>query len=276
MNVSEKVIIVTGGGKGLGRALVLNLLTEGCRVVAVDINGEALAETFQMAKGYARSLMISQTDITNPEAIDDMICQTLFRYGAIDGIINNAGIIQPFRRIRDLDTKDIDRVFNINFKGTLNLIKAALPALHKRPEAHIVNISSMGGFLPVPGQAIYGASKAAVKILSEALRAELQESAIGVTTVFPGALYTNIKANSGLQADAGAGTEGHAPSAAFSPTKAAKMIIHAIEQNKAQLYIGKDAESMNLLYRLNPNMATKLISNKIAHNLEQPIAEMVP
>lgn len=268
MDISNKVVIVTGGGNGLGRELVLNLLKQNCNVVAVDINIEALNQTLQLAKNNAHSLMISQTDITDSEAINQMIQKTLLRFGTIDGVINNAGIIQPFRRIRDLDAKVIERVFNINFMGTLNLIKALLPTLYTRPQAHIVNISSMGGFLPVPGQAIYGASKAAVKILSEALRAELQGTEIGVTTVFPGALYTNIKANSGLKADAGAGTEGHAPSAAFSPSKAAQLIINAMVHNKAQLYIGKDAESMNLLYRLNPNMATKLIANKIAHNIE--------
>ena len=268
MKITNKVIIVTGGGNGLGRELVLHLLESGCRVVAVDINDKALKETYALSGGYCSSLMLSKTDIIDAAAIDKMVHQAQLRFGNIDGIINNAGIIQPFRRIKDIDSAVIERVFNINFMGTLNLIKATLPLFYNRPEAHIVNISSMGGFLPVPGQAIYGASKAAVKILSEALRAELVNTNIGVTTVFPGALYTNIKANSGLQADAGAGTEGHAASAAFSPRKAAAMIVHAMEQNKAQLYIGKDSESMSLLYRIHPGMATKLIGNKVTHHME--------
>ena len=268
MKITNKVIIVTGGGNGLGRELVLQLLECNCKVVAVDINEKALNETYALSGKHCKSLMLSLTDITKSKAIDEMVHQVQLRFGQIDGIINNAGIIQPFRRVKDLDSAVIERVFNINFMGTLNLIKTILPLFYNRPEAHIVNISSMGGFLPVPGQAIYGASKAAVKILSEALRAELANTHIGVTTVFPGALYTNIKANSGLQADAGAGTEGHAASAAFSPRKAAKMIVHAIEQNRSQLYIGKDAESMSLLYRIHPGMATKIIGNKVTHNME--------
>ena len=125
----------------------------------------------------------------------------------------------------------------------------------------------MGGFLPVAGQSIYGASKAAVKIFSEGLCSELSGTNVGVTTVFPGAMFTSIKANSGLGADAGAGPEGYSADVAFSPAKAAEMVVKAIEHNKPRLYIGKDSRSMNLLYRLNPGMATKMIYKSIKHKM---------
>ena len=98
------------------------------------------------------------------------------RFGAVDGLIHCAGIIQPFVKVKDLDHAAIDRVFNINWWGTLNLNRAFLPVLLARPAGHIVNVSSMGGFLPVPGQAVYGASKAAVKLLTEALYAECRSA----------------------------------------------------------------------------------------------------
>ena len=267
MKTTNKVILVTGGGNGLGRELVLNLLSKGSKVVAVDINKSTLDQTKQLAGEYAKTLMTAEADITNEEAIGNVLAAINRQFGCIDGIINNAGIIQPFRKIIDIDSATVERIFNINFTGTLNIIKTFLPHLLQRPESHIVNVSSMGGFLPVAGQAIYGASKAAIKILSEALTSELSETNVGVTTVFPGAMFTNIKANSGLGADAGAGTEGHSKNAALSPAKAAEQIVKAIEKNKTRLYVGKDAETMNILYRLNPCLATKLIYKKISHKM---------
>ena len=267
MEVKDKVILVTGGGNGLGRELVLHLLEKGSRVVALDIDKEALEETARLAGKHNGLLMTIDADITNESVMEELPNRILWVFDSIDGIINNAGVIQPFRKINDLDSESIARVFNINFMGTLNVIKAFLPLLLRRPEAHIVNVSSMGGFLPVAGQSIYGASKAAVKILSEGLASELADTPVGVTTVFPGAMLTNIKANSGLGADAGAGPEGYSENAAFSPAKAAQMIIEAIEQQKTRLYIGKDAGSMNILYRINPNVATKMIYKKIRHKI---------
>ena len=101
-------------------------------------------------------------------------------------------------RLNDLDYAAIDRVFDVNWRGTLYMTKTFLPLLLARPEAHIVNVSSMGGFLPVPGQTIYGASKAAVKLLTEGLHSELAGTNVRVTVVFPGAVATNITANSGV------------------------------------------------------------------------------
>ena len=267
MKVKGKVIMVTGGGNGLGRELVLNLLRKGSRVAAIDINRAALDETEQLAGKYAEKLMTAVADIANEAAIEDVLEGIKCRFNEIDGVVNNAGIIQPFRKVKDIDSNTIDRVFKINFMGTLNVIRIFLPHLLERPEAHIVNVSSMGGFLPVAGQAIYGASKAAVKILSEALTSELSEANVGVTTVFPGAMLTSIKANSGLGSDAGAGPEGHSKDAAFSPAKAAEIITDAIERSKSHLYIGKDAKLMNILYRLNPKMATKMIYKRISHKM---------
>ena len=116
----------------------------------------------------------------------------------MDGLVHCAGIIQPFVRLKDLDDAAIERVFNVNWWGTLDLTRAFLPVLLERPEGHIVNTSSMGGFLPVPGQTIYGASKAAVKLLTEGLHAECQGTNVHVTVVFPGAVATNITTNSGV------------------------------------------------------------------------------
>src|SRR5690606_21661568 len=162
-------------------------------VAAVDRSIEALEEL--QAKAGKR-LSIHMIDITDRAAVAVLPEAVVAVHGAVDGIINNAGVIQPFVRIADIEYEAIERVMNVNFYGTVNMIKAFLPYLKDRREAHIVNVSSMGGFLPVPGQSVYGASKAAVKLLSEGLFAELQGTNVGVTTVFPGATKTGISQNS--------------------------------------------------------------------------------
>ena len=121
------------------------------------------------------------------------------RHGQVDGLLNVAGIIQRFVKLQELEFDEIERVMNVNFWGVVNMTKAFLPELLARPTAAVLTVSSMGGFLPVPGQAAYGASKAAVKLFTEALYAETRGTNLSVTVVFPGGVGTNITANSGVE-----------------------------------------------------------------------------
>lgn len=256
MKVQGKVVVVTGGGSGMGRALVLRLLSKGAQVAAVDLNAASLQETAQLAQAAER-LSTHVLNITQREAVEALPAEVMARHGAVDGLINNAGIIQPFVRVNDLDYSAIERVMNVNFYGTLYMTKAFLPHLLQRPEAHIVNISSMGGFLPVPGQSVYGASKAAVKLLSEGLFAELLDTPVRVTVVFPGAVATNITANSGVEIRA---AEGRQPAAKpLEPERAAQIIVEGMEQNRFRVLVGSDARLMDLLYRLSPERAARFI-----------------
>lgn len=265
MELKNKTIVVTGGGNGMGRELVLNLLKRGNKVIALDINETALQETMQLAGNKNEVLSILVVDITQQKSVEELAEEASSIFGQVDGIVNNAGIIQPFERLGNTDFAIVKRVFDINFFGTLYMIRAFLPHLLTRPEAHIVNVSSMGGFLPVPGQATYGASKAAVKIMSESLTSELTETNVRVTTVFPGALFTNIKANSGLGREAGivASECSKAPKGSLLPSTTAEIIIRGMERNKSRVFVGKDAKTMNLFYRLNPGLACKLIYGKM-------------
>ncbi|MBX3046662.1 MAG: SDR family oxidoreductase [Anaerolineales bacterium] len=261
MKIRDKVFVVTGGGSGIGRALTLALLQRGARVAAVDIKDATLNETAQLANSAALSTHI--LDISNKAQVDALLPEVQAKHGAVDGLVNNAGIIQPFVKLGDLDYAVIERVLNINLYGTIYMVKAFLPALLQRPEAHIVNVSSMGGFFPFPGQTLYGASKAAVKILTEGLYAELIGTNVGVTVIFPGAIATNITANSGLAVPGGDAEAGSARIKPTSPEVAAQTIISAIEKNKLQAYIGNDAVMMNLFYKLNPRGAIHFIRKQM-------------
>jgi short-subunit dehydrogenase len=143
-------------------------------------------------------LTIYTVDITNKEFVEQCVAKIIIVHGHVHGLINNAGIIQPFVKLNELSYESIERVVKVNFYGTLLMTKAFLPHLLTRPEAHIVKVSSMGGFLPVPGQTIYGATKAAVKLMTEGLRSELMDITVHVSVVVPGAVSTNITAKSGL------------------------------------------------------------------------------
>lgn len=264
MKANNKAIVVTGGGNGVGRELVRQLLTKGASVAAVDINKQALDETMHIA-GNPSKLSLHVADITNYETILKLVDEVIAKHGKVDGIINNAGIIQPFIDLNELKLDQIDRVMNVNYYGTLNMIKAFLPLLNKRSEAHIVNISSMGGFLPVPGQSVYGASKAAVRMLSEALYSELLNTNVHVTLVIPGGIATDIKKNSNAS-NKSATKEEKNSKMLLSPAKAASHILKGMETNKYKMIIGKDANLMHLLYSFSPKMAISLMNKVMAAN----------
>jgi short-subunit dehydrogenase len=259
MKVQNKILVVTGGGSGIGRELVLNLLSKGARVAAVDINESALQETSVLTGNKKDNLSTHIVNITDKAGVEALPEQVISRYGVVDGIINNAGIIQPFVRVKDLDYDAIERVMNVNFYGTLYMTKAFLPHLLARPEAHITNLSSMGGFLPVPGQSLYGASKAAVKLFTEGLHSELLNTNVGVTVVFPGAIGTNIAANSGVGNTLRVENTKQRSIKTLAPSKAAEIIIDGIEQNRYRVLVGSDAKFMDFIYRLSPQRAANFI-----------------
>ena len=172
MHVTGRTLVVVGGGNGIGREVVLELLRRGSRVAAVDLREQSLAETAELTDAGDRLLTL-QADITDRTAVDALPTRIVDVLGPVDGLINVAGIIQPFVRLNELDYETMERVFAVNLWGTIHTVKAFLPLLLQRPVAHVANVSSMGAFLPVPGQSVYGASKAAVKLLTEGLYAEL-------------------------------------------------------------------------------------------------------
>lgn len=263
MNVRGKVIVVTGGGSGMGRELTLLLLKKGAHVAAVDINETTLHETAALAGETHGRLSTHVVNIADRQAVCALPEAVIAAHGAVDGLINNAGIIQPFVRVHNLPFRDIERVMNVNFWGVVNMTKAFLPYLLKRPEGHIVNISSMGGFLPVPGQSVYGASKAAVKLLTEALHSELLPTNVRVTVVFPGAIATNITTNSGVSIHLPAQEQQSSTMKALPAAEAAAIILDGMEKNKYRVLVGSDAKLMDFLSRLMPERAAKFIYSRM-------------
>ena len=263
MKVAGRTVAVTGGGNGIGRQLVLALLERGARVAALDLSEQGLAQTATLAGGHADRLSTHVVDITDRTSVEALPDAIIDRHGQVDGVINCAGIIQPFVTLADLDYAAIERVMNVNFWGLVHVTKAFLPHLLRRPAAHVVNVSSMGGFLPVPGQTVYGASKAAVKLLTEGLHSELVGTPVSVTVVFPGAIGTDITKNSGVAAPGGMSAaqmeEAAKKHRSLPPADAARIILDAMEKDAYRVTVGKDATLMDRLSRLSPRRAAALI-----------------
>lgn len=264
MRAQGKVIAVTGGGNGIGRQVVLELLRRGARVAALDISEQGLAETATLAGANAGKLSTHVANITDRAAVEALPAAIIEAHGQVDGLINVAGIIQPFVLLNDLDYTAIERVMNVNFWGTVYMNKTFLPHLLTRPEAHIVNISSMGGFLPVPGQTIYGASKAAVKLMTEGLHSELTDTNVGVTVVFPGAIHTDISKNSGVPMPGEAEmAEQTSKIKMTEPDVAAQIIVDGMEKGAYRVMVGSDAKMMDRLSRWMPERAAAIIYNQM-------------
>lgn len=265
--LNNRVFVVTGGGNGIGREVVLQLLNGGSYVAALDISDQGLQETYELSNKN-NALKTYKIDITDEKRVQEVHQEILNDFNDIDGLINVAGIIQPFVKVQDLKLEQIKKVMDVNFYGTVYLNQTFLPSLLQREQAYLVNVSSMGGFLPVPGQAVYGASKAAVKLLTEALYAELKGTNVNVTVVFPGAINTNITKNSNVNMGGEEKSSEGSKHKMLNPDEAAKQIVKAMLGKKLHAYVGKDSKFMNRFYRLAPQKATNLISKKMGDLLK--------
>lgn len=263
MRIPGKVWVVTGAGSGMGRELARQLIARDARVAAVDLRPESLEQTAALV-GAGDRLSSHVVDITDRAAVAGLPTAVVDAHGAVDGVINNAGIIQPFEPVSELGDSAIDRVLDVNLMGTIHMVRAFLPLLLTRPQAHLANVSSMGGFFPFPGQTIYGASKAAVKLLTEGLYAELIDSPVRVSVIMPGAVATAITENSGVAmptADAGAGFP------MTSAEAAAGIMLRGIERDQLHIYVGRDAQFMAMAIRVAPRLAIRIVQKQMAKML---------
>jgi NAD(P)-dependent dehydrogenase (short-subunit alcohol dehydrogenase family) len=261
MKWKDKVVVVTGAGGGIGRALALGLLGRGASVAAVDLSERGIAQTREVA-GAGERLSGHVLDVTDRAAVAALPQAVLDAHGQVDAVINNAGVIQPFVPFAELDYEVIDRMIQVNLYGVVHMTKAFLPLLLERPEAHVVNVSSMGGFTPFPGQTMYSAAKAGVKLLTEGLYAELLDTPVGVSVAMPGAVATDIVKNSGA-GDLDPADAEDAPLDPLPPEEAARQILDGAAAGKLHVLVGKDARLLNALSRLSPARTIRMVAKRL-------------
>ncbi len=263
MQIKGKVWVVTGAASGIGRELSRQLVQMGAHVALVDSNQLGLVETAQMLG--ERNVSLHLLDLANKVSIRNLPKEVIEQHGVVDGIINNAAVPQHFVHLEFLSSEDIERILNVNCYSVIAMCKAFLPELQKRPEAHIVNVSSLSGLLAVVRQSVYAAAKAAVKNFTEALREEQRYGSVQVTGIYPGIINTDFMPatlaslkNYGLEPAENPLDRIQA----MEVEVAVKEMIKGIEKNKGRLCIGSDAKIFDLLYRLHPRLAVKTVARK--------------
>ena len=260
-DLKGKVIAVTGAGSGIGFALAELALRSGAKVAASDVKPEALNE---LASRYPEQLHIATLDVADRQAFNGWAQSVLEHFGCCDVIINNAGVSLSCR-IQSMKREDLEWMMNINFWGVVNGVEAFLPHLLTRPEAVVVNISSLFGLMAVPSQSAYNAAKFAVRGYSESMRQDLRDTPVKVVTVHPGGVKTNIVVNGKhFESLDGSSTNTEDTAAMFervastTPERAAGIILRGVEKGKPRVLIGRDAVFLDLLQRLLPGLYDRL------------------
>lgn len=258
MQIKDKVFVVTGGGNGIGRQVALGLLSQGARVALVDLNEDGLNQTRALA-GAGSNVSTHIVNVGDVDSVNALPEQVKAHHGSVDGVINVAGIIHRFAPVTELSRDQLERIVNVNMWGTVNMCLAFLPSLRARPEACLVNISSLSALVPFAGQNFYGATKGAIKQFSEGLYEELIDTNVAVTTVFPGNISTNISGNSGVKMlDVGSRKV-----RATTPELAGSKIVDAVKKGSFRLVIGSDAKLLDALSRFSPAMATNIVAKQM-------------
>jgi len=256
------VAVITGAAQGIGRALALQLAGEGVNLALADIDRDRLEAAAEAARACGVEVSTHALDVGDAAAIAGLPEAVLARHGRVNLLINNAGVAL-LGSFEEISLADIEWLFAINFWGVLRMTKAFLPALRLEPAAHIVNLSSVFGIIAPAGQSAYSASKFAVRGFSEALRHELEGSAIGLSVVHPGGIATSIAENARVAAAIGSTTAkqavaGFKAAARTTPEAAAARILDGIKRRRKRILIGGDARVIALVQRLFPVSYWKL------------------
>ena len=245
-NLEDKVVVITGAGSGIGRALALELAGRGSLLAISDVNEAGLAETVDLAKrAGARGIKADRLDVADRDAFEEYAAGVADHFGRVNVVINNAGVALS-GRVEDLEWDDIDWIIGINWWGVVHGTKFFLPHIIASGDGHVVNISSLFGLVSMPDQAFYNASKFAVRGFTEALREEMliDRHKVGVTAVHPGGIKTSVARSARYSAK-----DDPAKTAKFfdeklakmSPEKAAEIIVKGILKNQARVLVGLDA-----------------------------------
>lgn len=253
---SNKIVAITGGSEGIGKALVDLLLMKGAKVAACGRNHDKLYQLQSEYPSYALHTVVA--DVANENDCRHFIESTINVFGGIDVLINNAGISMR-ALLKDASTEILRNVMNVNFFGAVYCTKYALNTLIER-QGIIAGISSVAGYRGLPGRSAYSASKFALQGWLEAIRTELVESGVHVMWVSPGFVTSNIR-NAALDKDGKKAQSLMDEHGMMTPQECARHIVHAIEKKKRSLVLSFTGKRTVFLNKFFPNLADKLVRN---------------
>ena len=265
-SVRGKVAVVTGAGSGIGRAVAIELSKRGALVSGCDVDEPGLKETATLCTGELHTAVV---DMGSRDAVLDYASEVVAHFGQVNQVYNNAGIAFA-RSVLESEWADYERVLRVNLEGVIHGTQAFLPHLIASGDGHVINVSSLNGYLAQPGMSHYCASKFAVRGFTESLRTEmlLERHPVQVSVVHPGGVATSI-ADNALAAAREAGQEVTAVHEARNRTyrekllrlpadKAATIIVDGVEAGRVRIRVGSDAVLVDRLVRLLPTTAGRI------------------
>jgi len=258
--LTDKVAVVTGGSSGIGQAIALELVNCGCKVAIIGTSQARLEATLElMPKSHQCRAYVC--DVSDRAAVADLANTVEQDFGQIHIIVNNAGITSsaPFA---EFDMQLFDRIVHINFFGVVNCCHAFLPKLQAHGHGHIVNMSSMLGFIGVPNQSAYVSTKFAIRGFTESLWAELDDTDIAVTGIYPGTIQSEILKRAKFSDD----REKEAMMKMMDrfgipASDVATKTVEAIRRRSREVIIGKDAKMLVGLNRIHSGLCHRMTAS---------------
>ena len=265
--LSGRVVLVTGGSRGLGLVLARQAVTEGARVAICARDAAELERARQdlLACGGTESTVLALArDLTDANKVRTMVSEVERRLGPVDVLINNAGIITA-GPLDNLELRDFEDSMDTHFWAPLHAMQAVLPSMRRRGEGRIVNVSSLGGKVAIPHMAPYSASKFALVGLSEGFRAELRQEGIRVTTVCPGLLRTGSAGHAEVKGQhkkefAWFSIADALPGFSINVEQAARQIWNATRRGDGEIILSIPAKLLATFHGILPGVTTDLLS----------------
>jgi NADP-dependent 3-hydroxy acid dehydrogenase YdfG len=227
-NIDGKVVVITGASSGLGAATARHLSAQGAMVVLGARREDRIQALVDEINGKGGKALAQATDVTDAAQVRRLVDAAVAAHGRIDVIINNAGLM-PHSLLERGKIEDWDRMIDVNLKGVLYGIAAALPHMTRQKSGHIINVSSVAGHKVRPGSAVYAATKAAVRMLSEGLRQEVKPYNIRTTIISPGAVESELP-QSITEADVAKGIQDFYEAYAIPAESFVRVVAFAISQ----------------------------------------------
>lgn len=271
-----KVAVITGGSRGLGLALARELLHQGAKVTILARDPDELDRAKEELCQISDDVFDHVCDVCDIDHMENVLAETRAKFGKIDILINNAGVMSvgPFD---SLDSDDFDRSIDVHLKAVIHATRLVLPYFRQNGGGRIINISSIGGIIPVPHLSAYSAGKFGLSGFSEAVAAELREEGILVTTVYPGLMRTGSPQQATFKGDAEKefawfNISDNTPGLSISPARAAKKILRASRDGRNRIVISLPAKLSSLAHSLTPELFAQInsfVSRLLPHGRSQ-------
>jgi short-subunit dehydrogenase len=282
--LNEQVVVITGASSGIGRAAAFEFVKEGATVVLTARNEIALRDVAsRIEQGGGRCLVIP-ADVSDPQQVRDVAQIARDTFGRIDTWVNNAGV-SVYATAEETTVEEARQIMNVNFLGVVHGVTAALPFMKQQGEGTIINVGSVESQIALPLQAVYAASKHAVKGYTDALRMEqnYEKSGIKVVLILPAGINTPLFNH----ARSKMGVKPQPIPPAYPPELAARAIVNAAKSPQREIYVGGSGFFFWLMQRINPALVDRMMTtggtgfkaqqsdqlDDMTDNLYEPVAE---